>query len=164
MRHRLHGLAPHVCRWLATDVSADMVAIARDKLVAQSTPGLAFAVADADGPVVSAGTFDAVMAFNLLHLVHDLPAALRQVADALRPGGRFISKTPCVAEMNPLVGKLIIPVMQAFGKAPHVLCLRTAQLEQAIRDSGLEILALEWHGTRGRDIRPFIVARKTPMP
>lgn len=41
-------LAPHARSLLATDASPEMVAIARERLHAQPTPGLTFAVADAD--------------------------------------------------------------------------------------------------------------------
>ena len=65
-------LAPFTRRLLATDVSAGMVAIARDKLAAQPVPPLSFAVADAETPLAGQGEYDVVLAFNLLHLVTDL--------------------------------------------------------------------------------------------
>jgi hypothetical protein len=61
--------------------------------------------------------------------------------------------------MNPLI-RLAIPLMQMIGKAPHVHVTSAAALEQEIRDAGFEILATERHATKGRDVRPFIVARK----
>ena len=65
-----------------------------------------------------------------------------------------------IAEMNPLVPRLALPLMRAIGKAPHVLCFDGNALQAAIVRQGLEILAVERHGTRGKDIRVFIVARK----
>ena len=99
-------LAPHTRRLLATDVSAEMIAIAREKLAAQPMLQLSFAVADADAPVFGQGTWDAVLAFNLLHLVDDLDHAIDAAVQALRPGGLFVSKTACINEMNPLVPRL----------------------------------------------------------
>ena len=153
-------LAPSTRQLLATDVSAGMIAIAREKLAAQSVPQLSFAVADADAPVVGQGAYDTVLAFNLLHLVSDLDHALALAVQALRPGGLLISKTPCIAEMNPLVPYLALPLMRAIGKAPHVLCFNEEGLKSAITRRGMEILSVERHGTRGKDIRVFIVARK----
>ena len=84
-------LAPHARSLLATDASPAMVAIARERLHAQPTPGLTFAVADADlAPFDTAG-YDRVLAFNLLHLLADLDPALAAIAHTLRPGGLFIS-------------------------------------------------------------------------
>lgn len=153
-------LAPTVRRYLATDVSAGMIAIAREKLVAQPVPPLSFEVADADAPAPGPGGWDAVLAFNLLHLVSDLEGALSQAVHALRPGGLLLSKTPCIAEMNPFIPRLALPLMRAIGKAPHVLCFNADQLQAAFARQGLRIESVERHGTRGKDFRVFIVARK----
>jgi ubiquinone/menaquinone biosynthesis C-methylase UbiE len=153
-------LSPYTGTMVATDVSPEMIAIAREKLAAAPQPNLELQVADADSPVFGEGGYDVVLAFNVLHLVADLDSALRSVVQALAPGGLFVSKTPCIAEMSPLVSKLLIPVMRLFGKAPPVLCFRAPALEAALRRHGLEILAVERHGTKGKDMRPFIVARK----
>jgi SAM-dependent methyltransferase len=101
-----------------------------------------------------------VLAFNLLHLLADLDQALAAIAHTLRPGGLFISKTPCIAEMNPLITHLAVPLMRAVGKAPPLLRFDEAQLHSAIRRAGLEVIATERHGTRGKDVRAFVVARK----
>jgi SAM-dependent methyltransferase len=153
-------LAPFTRRLLATDFSAAMIAIAREKLAAQPTPQLSFSVADADAPGFGQGAYDVALAFNLLHLVTELDHALALTVQALRPGGLLICKTPCLAEMNPLVPHLALPLMRAIGKAPHVLCFTGEALQAAITRHGLEIVSVERHGTRGKDIRVFIVARK----
>ena len=95
-------LAASTGRFLATDISAEMIAIAKEKLASQPAPQLSFALADADVPVFGSATYDRVLAFNMLHLATDLDQTLAMAAQALRPGGLFISKTPCIAEMNPL--------------------------------------------------------------
>jgi len=153
-------LAPFTRRLLATDVSAGMIAIAREKLAAQPVPQLSLAVADADTPMAGQGEFDAVLAFNLLHLVTDLDRALELAMRALRPGGLLISKTPCISEMNPLIPLLALPLMRAVGKAHHVLCFDADALQWATARQGMDIVSVERHGTRGKDIRVFIVARK----
>lgn len=153
-------LAPFTRHLLATDVSASMIAIAQGKLATQPVPRLSFAVADADAPVAGPSACDVVLAFNLLHLASDLDQTLAHAVQALRPGGLLISKTPCLAEMNPLVTCLALPLMRAMGKAPHVLSFNGQALQSAITRQGLEIVSVERHGTRGKDIRVFIVARK----
>lgn len=155
-------LAPFTRRLLATDVSTGMIDIARQKLAAARLPQLSFAVADADAPVAPPGEYDAVLAFNLLHLVTDLDRALALAAQALRPGGLLITKTACIAELNPLIRHLVLPVMRAVGKAPQVLCFDAAALQSAITRQGMDIVSVERHGTRGKDFRVFIVARRPP--
>lgn len=156
-------LAPFTRRLMATDVSAGMIAIAREKLAAQPVPQLSFDVADADAAVANPGEVDVVLAFNLLHLVTDLDRALALAMRALRPGGLLVSKTACLAEMNPLIPFLALPLMRAIGKAPPVLCFDAAALQSAIARQGMDIVSVERHGTRGKDFRVFILARK-PAP
>ena len=153
-------LAPFVRRWYATDVSTAMIAIAKEKLAAQPMPQLTFALADADAPGFGQSTYDIALAFNVLHLVGDLDATLAVAARALRPGGLLITKTPCIAEMNLLIPYALLPLMRAVGKAPHVLCFNGDHLQAAITRQDLDVLSVERHGTRGKDIRAFIVARK----
>ena len=159
-------LAPATRKLLATDVSAEMIAIAREKLNALPLPmpQLRFAVADADAdagaPMGDGATYDVVLALNLLHLVTDLDRALAGAMQALRPGGLLISKTACLSEMNPLIPCLALPLMRAIGKAPHVLCFDADALRSAIARQGMDIVSVERHGTRGKDFRVFIVARK----
>lgn len=153
-------LAPYTRRLRATDVSARMITIARAKLAARPIPQLSFEVADADAAVAGPGEYDVVLAFNVLHLVTDLDQALAWAVQALRPGGLLISKTACIAEMNPLVPYLALPLMRAIGKAPPVLCFDADALQSAMARQGLDIVSVERHGTRGKDIRAFIVALK----
>lgn len=153
-------LAPFTRRLRATDVSAGMITIARERLAGQPVRQLSFDVADADAPVAGQGEYDTVLAFNLLHLVTDLDRALELAMQALRPGGLLISKTACIDEMNPLIRYLALPLMRAVGKAPHVLSFDADVLQSAIARRGMDIVSVERHGTRGKDFRVFIVARK----
>jgi len=153
-------LAPFTRSLLATDVSSQMIAIAHQRLAAQPSPPLRFAVADAEAAALGQGAYDAVLAFNVLHLMNDLDEALKQVVQVLRPGGLLISKTACIAEMNPLIPYLAVPLMRAMGRAPPVRCFDAQWLQLAMVRQGLQIVCAERHGTRGKDIRAFVVARK----
>ncbi len=62
--------------------------------------------------------------------------------------------------MNPLLPGLAVPLMRLVRLAPPVLVLRAADLAAACERQGLEVLAVERHASRGRDVRPFVVARK----
>ena len=155
-------LAPGVRHWTATDVSPEMIAIARRKLAAASVPQLRFDVGTASRPPMRAASLDAVLAFNVLHLVPDLDATIAALAQTLKRGGLFISKTACLAEMHPLVTRVAVPLMRAVGKAPPLLHFDAAQLQAAFERQGLAVDAVERHGSKRRDWRVFIVARKSP--
>lgn len=153
-------LAGGVESYLATDISAGMIAIAEEKLVTSPTAALAFRKATAEALASEAARFDAVLGFNYLHLVRDLAGTLRSIHALLAPGGLFISKTPCLGDMNPLI-RLALPVMRAVGMAPYAGVFRARELSELVAAAGFEILGTERHASKGKDGRPFIVARKT---
>lgn len=153
------ALAPAVARIAGSDVSGEMIAIAREKAAARACPNAEFTIASAERTTGEQGSFDAVLAFNLLHLIADLPATMSHVHRLLRPGGLFISKTPCLAEMNVLI-RLAIPVMRLAGKAPFVSVFTSAGLESEIEGAGFAIIERARHGTGRKDPRIFVVARK----
>jgi ubiquinone/menaquinone biosynthesis C-methylase UbiE len=152
-------LAGAVRIYLATDISAEMIAIAEEKRAAGPVPSLAFRIATAEALEPEDGPFDAVLGFSYLHLVRDLPGTLRRIHALLAAEGLFISKTPCLGDMNPLI-RLALPAMRAIGKAPYAGVFRTAELSQLISAAGFDVLATENHATKG-NYRPYIVARKT---
>ncbi|PRD43054.1 SAM-dependent methyltransferase [Phyllobacterium phragmitis] len=152
-------LAGTVERIVATDISGEMIAIAREKAEAEGCSNVEFKIATPDVAPWSDGTFDVALGFNVLHLMAAREAALKGVYRLLKSGGLFISKTPCLKEMNPFV-RVAIPVMQLFGKAPYVSVLDGNELEREIAAAGFEIIERERHATRGKDARPFLVARK----
>ena len=152
-------LAPFVGRIVATDISGEMIAIARGKAEATGCSHVAFEVATPAEMPGPDGTFDVAFGFNVLHLIAAREAALASVHRLLKPGGIFMSKTPCLAEMNLLL-RLAVPLMQRVGKAPYVSFLSAEELEREIAAAGFEIIERERHASRGRDARPFLVARK----
>ncbi len=152
-------LAGAAARYLGTDVSSEMIAIAREKAASEGAAGVSFEVGTPNAPPWPDASADVALAFNLLHLVPDRAAALAGIHRVLKPGGLFISKTPCLAEMNPLL-RLAVPLMRGLGRAPFVAFFDAAALESDIAAAGFDILARERHGARGKDSRIFLVARK----
>lgn len=152
-------LAPAVARYVASDLSAEMIAIAREKAKGEAGRVPEFEVAAPGSAAWPEGTFDVVLAFNVLHLMPGRQAAFAEIHRVLRAGGHFISKTPCLKEMNPLI-RLAIPVMQLFGKAPSVAIFSAGELERDLEAAGFEIVERARHGSHRKDARPFLVARK----
>ncbi len=152
-------LAPSVAHLTSTDISSEMIAIARGKAAAEGCSNVTFEVATPDAAAWPDAAFDVALGFNVLHLVRDRDAVLRGVHRLLKPDGVFISKTPCLKEMNFMIG-LAVPVMRMFGKAPHVAFLSAPEIEREIEEAGFEIIERARHGTRGKDPRPFLVARR----
>jgi ubiquinone/menaquinone biosynthesis C-methylase UbiE len=153
-------LAGNVQDYLATDISAGMITIANERHAAGPIPGLVFRTATAEALTPDAARFNAVLGFNYLHLIRDLPGTLSRIHALLAAEGLFISKTACVGDMNPLIRFALLPAMRAIGKAPYAGVFRAADLSQQICDAGFDILATENHAAKGNENRPYIVARK----
>lgn len=152
-------LADAAASYLATDYAAGMIAIAEERLAAAPLAPLRFRVATAEGLAGREPPFDAVLGFNYLHLVADLPATLAAIRALLVPGGLFVSKTACLRDMNPLI-RVALPLMQLVGKAPHVNVVSAPELAAAVQAAGFDIVSREYHGSGRRDARLVIVARR----
>ena len=153
-------LSGEVKSYLAADFSAGMIAIAEEKRVAAPVPALEFRTATAEALARETGQFNAILGFNFLHLVRDLPGTLRHIHTLLATDGLFISKTPCVGDMNPLIRLVLLPAMRAIRVAPYAGVFTTADLSRLISSAGFDIVSTESHATKGVDHRPYIVARK----
>ncbi|WP_374949071.1 class I SAM-dependent methyltransferase [Mucilaginibacter sp.] len=79
------------------DASADMIAKARD-----SYPDIDFVVADATAFSFEE-PFDAVFSNATLHWIKDADAAIKQIYDALKPGGRFVAEMGGKGNMHHMV-------------------------------------------------------------
>ncbi|ABE41432.1 Methyltransferase type 12 [Rhodopseudomonas palustris BisB5] len=146
-------LAPHAAEWIATDFSAEMLRIA----CAKPAPGnLRFVLADADS-AFDGGPFDAICAFQVLHLVDDLPGTLAQIHAHLKPGGLLISKTWCFADMS-LKLRTLFFVLRSIGLFPRAQALTRPALLQTLRDAGFEIADERVFGDNPHG--PYIVARR----
>jgi ArsR family transcriptional regulator len=90
----LELLAPYIKRGIGIDVSPDMLAIARDRLMnagalhCQVRRGDVYRLPFADGEM-DAG-FDAVVFHQVLHYLDDPQAALREAIRVAKPGGRIL--------------------------------------------------------------------------
>lgn len=153
-------LASSVQHYLATDISTEMIAIANENRPTPDIPSLEFRAATADDVAKDGVKFTAILGYNYLHLVRDPWLTLGTIRDMLEDGGLFISKTACLADMNPLMRWVLLPVMQVVGKAPFVESFTGEELKKRIVEGGFEILEAEVHGSKGDDGRPFVVARK----
>ena len=152
------ALAPKVARITATDLSGEMVRIGREKAKAQGVDNIESLQAGSDDPRLATGANDVVLAFSLLHLVDDLDQTLADVVGMLKPGGLFISKTPCLSSMWYL--RPVLPVLRMLGKAPGGVAFCSPEaLEAAIRRAGFEIVETGDYPAKTPP-RRFVVARK----
>ena len=156
------ALARNAAQITATDLSEGMLKVGQERAWNAAVSNVEFQCCGVqDAPE---GPFDAVMAFNLLHLLPDLEAALDAIAARLPEGGLFISKTPCLGEARGSwkywMYTVAIPLMRLAGKAPSFvdfMDIRT--LEAAVQRAGFDIIETGNYpaDTPGR----YLVARRS---
>lgn len=149
-------IAPDVAHVTASDISAEMIAIAwcRTDETAADQPEFLQAEASQD---IAGHPFDTVCAFSLLHLVDDVPHALDAVFRQVKPGGHFISKTVCLKD-GPRWMQAMVRVLMAVRIAPKVTIISRAELTRHLMRAGFKIDQTKYFGKN--QISPFIVARR----
>jgi len=87
----LRGLRPgQGVRYVAADISTDMLNRARDRAAALGRDDVEFVEADIERMPFDDNEFDLCVSFNGLHCVPDPAAAVREIARCLKPGGRLV--------------------------------------------------------------------------
>jgi ubiquinone/menaquinone biosynthesis C-methylase UbiE len=153
-------LASGVREIVGTDMSGGMLDIAREKARTDDVDNARFEVMTAERATMTEDPFNAVLGFNLFHLTEDPERLFRNIHDRLPKGGYFISKTPCIGD--PSMGvkrhgiRVLVSVMQLFGKAPMLRYLTQSGLEAMIESAGFEIVESGNYPEMSR----FVVARR----
>lgn len=138
-----------------TDISGGMISIANRKLASEGLTNVSFHTQPANWTEPDK-QYDAILSFNLLHLVKETEDTVAKLASALKPGGLMITKTPCLRG-NPIY-PILIGAMRLIGKAPYVRMFSPAQVDEMFRAEGLEIL--ETGQFPKKPPSHFVVARK----
>jgi len=155
-------LAGNVRQITASDISANMISIGSGKAQEQGISNVKFVTAGLFDSDIESGPYDVVLAFNMLHLLEDLPGAIQRINGLLKSDGLFISKTICGSGPGmPLklrIMKLVLPIMQLIGKAPYVNFMKITALEETISAGGFKII--ETGNYPASPPSRYVVARK----
>lgn len=153
-------LAGDVAQITGTDLSPEMIRIAREKGADQGADNAVFQAHSAAEAAAMQSPFDVVLGFNLFHLTPKADDVFAGIHRLLPAGGYFISKTPCLGDRSVGVKRFairaLVPVMQWLGKAPFVRFYTQAELEDLITNAGFDIV----ESGNFPAISRYIVARK----
>lgn len=147
--------APHVRHVLATDISEEMLIIARDKAAEAGVSNVSFELADFD--TLETGSFDVVLGLSILHLLAKPQEAIKKAYDMTKPGGVFVSSTACLGDKMWFL-RPIAPIMKLFGIFPPVLSFfSAAQLAGYLEEAGFEV---EYQWRPEKAVAVFMIARR----
>jgi ubiquinone/menaquinone biosynthesis C-methylase UbiE len=92
------SVCPKVMSVVATDISTEMITIAKQKQVSSNIGNIDFQVQDAYNLPFPDKSFDVVIAANLLHLLFEPEISISEAKRVLKDNGIFIAPTLCAGE------------------------------------------------------------------
>ena len=155
------GIAPDVASVTGTDISPEMVEVARRKAQRQEIDNVTFQVGDGYDLPFDDRSFDAVLIFNTLHVVKEPEALLAEAHRLLKPGGPLITATDCYAEPVPLGVRLKLIAQTLLDWLGVIAFLRNytrSELRQLIMRNGFTVE--EMAVLHPAPINAFLLARK----
>ena len=102
---------------VGTDLSSEMLVIARERVSALGLKNLAFRQVDAEGLDFPESSFDAVLCRFGLMFLPDLPSVLRRIRSLVRPNGRFAAAVWGIPPKVPMLS-LAMGVLQRELQLP----------------------------------------------
>lgn len=91
-------VAPHVASIHATDISEKMIEIAIEKANITGNDNITFSVADGYNLDFNGQKFDAILLFNILHLISEPNIFLTELKKHLKPDGKILLAVDCFNE------------------------------------------------------------------
>lgn len=149
-------LASRVGKIVGIDTSAGMVEQARLNVQRRNVQNAGFLQAELSDGQFQDASFDALLAFNVLHYIEDLPPLFERIQQLLKPGGVFISSTACVRQRRSLM-RMLVSIAKKIRLVPQMHFFTSSGLENRLAESGFQIIH-----TQDLSAMPdrFIVARK----
>ncbi|RPI91590.1 MAG: class I SAM-dependent methyltransferase, partial [Chloroflexi bacterium] len=131
-------IAPHVEHITAIDLSPQMLAVARRKVEQQGITNVDFQVADGYSLPLDGRSFDAVLLFNILHIVQNPGSLLQEAHRLLKPNGCVFSATDCYAEPVPWAIRMVLnaqKLMKLTGSVPFMRYYKKEDLDRLFERS-----------------------------
>lgn len=148
--------APHVRHIKATDLSDEMITIAKERAKDAQISNVDFEAIELAALNPDDGQYDVVLGLNVLHLVRDRAEMIKLSHALTKPGGVFITSTACIADRMPFMS-LIAPLMSAIGVWPHFEVFKEDQYKAEIEAAGF---AIEQRFRPEKSMTVFFVARR----
>lgn len=149
--------SPFVKHILALDFSSEMIRLCLEKAEAAGIGNVTFKCSGFDEFSAPDASFDAVLALNILHLMKNWEEVIARVHKMLKPGGIFVTSTPCIGDSIIRHFKYIVYIGHFFGLLPLVEVITEKQLEKIITDYGF-VIEHQWRPKKHAAV--FIVAKK----
>ena len=95
--------------------------------------------AEITDPRLEAESFNVILAYSILHLVQDPQQVVERIKELLKPGGTFISVTPCLGAGGSLLASLI-KLLGVLGITPRVHSFKSNEVETLITNAHFDLV------------------------
>jgi 2-polyprenyl-3-methyl-5-hydroxy-6-metoxy-1,4-benzoquinol methylase len=130
--------APFVKKYDAIDVSPKMIDICKQKWMDQPKANLYFNCLPFESLRSDEGSYDAILAMSILHIINGPEEVICRVFKLLKSGGIFVSSTTCLEETMAWF-KYIAPIGHAMRLLPKVQVFSKEKLELMLLNAGFKI-------------------------
>lgn len=156
------GVAGDVKEVHGIDISSKMIEIAKIKLDPEKNQNVQFTQTSIFDKKLKRGSFDVIMAFNILHYLENANEVMQRINELLKPGGYFISSTECMGEeeKKKFSRFLSLSALLVMKKARIVSSkfYKFSELEDLIFNGNFQIVEAE--KLKLRELRYYFIAAK----
>jgi 2-polyprenyl-3-methyl-5-hydroxy-6-metoxy-1,4-benzoquinol methylase len=152
-----HQIAASVKEVHGIDISSKMIEVAQREARERGVGNVHYAQSTIFDDEYEKESFDVILAFNILHLLEDTQRVVQRIGELLKPGGLFISATPCLGEKKSFLSGLFF-LLSKTGIAPNIDFLKFSELESLVAGGNLQIV--ETRDLHQTPTNYFIVAKK----
>jgi len=149
-------LSENVRKVIGIDISSEMIKLAKEKAIEHKAENVYFARSTIFDERHHEGSFDAIMAFNILHLLDDPDMAIKRINELLKEGGVFISNTVCLKDKGSMISTMM-SIISKMPFLPNVKNFTVAELNGIMEKNGFKIMESM---TFEDEHHPFIIAKK----
>jgi 2-polyprenyl-3-methyl-5-hydroxy-6-metoxy-1,4-benzoquinol methylase len=126
----------------AIDISSGMLEFAKKQAEKDSIANINYLQTSIFDERFKDEKYDAVLAFNVLHYIEDMPRLIKRINTLLKPNGVFISSTACLKEKRSLIGYLVL-LLTKIGIMPNIFFYKKNELEILITNGNFEMIKSE---------------------
>ncbi len=135
--------APFVKNIQAFDTSSGMIQVAKNKLGKLPIRNIVFFNATIFDERFEEGSYDAILAFNILLYFKDIKKVLDRVHKLLKPNGLIITSTACLKEKRTFMGvfsSCVIYFLKKLKILPYIKFITIAELKNHFTNDKFKII------------------------
>jgi 2-polyprenyl-3-methyl-5-hydroxy-6-metoxy-1,4-benzoquinol methylase len=121
------------------DPASRMIELARNNARKHAIENVIYTQADLFDSRYQPQSFDAILAFNVLHYLDNAPDILRRMHDLLKTGGVLITSTACLKERWS-AARVILWLLSKLHLMPRTSFYKKKELEKVITAGGFDLV------------------------